>query len=80
MKEPNVTIYNVDETVGYVTDPVDNRMNILCPVVSPSGPVELTRVTGPTQFLNLYFGGRGVTAEDHMSVIYARSLVSRAPI
>lgn len=80
MKEPNVTIYNVDETVGYVTDPVDSRMNILCPVVSPSGPVELTRVTGPTQFLNLYFGGRGVTAEDHMSAIYARSLVSRAPI
>ena len=80
MKEPNVTIKNVDETVGYVTDPVDNRMNILCPVVSPSGPVELTRVTGPTQFLNLYFGGRGVSADDHMSAIYARSLASRAPI
>lgn len=80
MKEPNVTIKNVDETVGYVTEPADNRMNILCPVVSPSGPVELTRVTGPTQFLNLYFGGRGVTAEDHMSAVYARSLVSRAPI
>ena len=80
MNEPRVTVTNIDETAGYKVNPVDNRLSILCPVISPSGPTELRRVSGPSEFSRLYFGGKSVTANSHMSAIYARSLVNNAPI
>ena len=80
MNEPRVTVTNIDETNSYRVNPVDNRIRILCPVISPSGPTELRRVSGPSEFSRLYFGGKNVTANSHISAIYARSLVNNAPI
>ena len=80
MNEPRVTVTNIDETAGYRVNPVDNRLSILCPVISPSGPTELRRVSGPSEFSRLYFGGKSITANSHMSAVFARSLVNNAPI
>lgn len=81
MLEPSITVTNIDETVGLnSSNPSDNRLNILCPVISPSGPLQLTQVSGPSEFKRLYFGGKGVTANDNATAIFARSLSSNAPI
>lgn len=78
--EPKVTIYNVDNTVGLGLDPGDNRLNILCPVVSLTGPSEITRVSGPSEFRRLYFGDSLITPDNHRTAVYARALVNYAPI
>ena len=80
MLEPSITVTNIDQTTNLAADPVDNRLNILCPVISPSGPLELTRVSGPSEFKRLFFGGKGISANDETSAIFARSLVAEAPI
>lgn len=80
MLEPSITVTNVDETFNLAVDPVDNRLNILCPVISPSGPLELTRVTGPSELKRLFFGGKNITANDETSAIFARALSAEAPI
>lgn len=81
MLEPSITVTNIDETVGLnSSNPSDNRLNILCPVISPSGPLQLTQVSGPSEFKRLYFGGRGVSANDDVTAVFARSLVSQAPL
>lgn len=81
MLEPSITVTNIDNTVGLnSSNPSDNRLNILCPVISTSGPLQLTQVSGPSEFKRLFFGGRGITANDETSAVFARSLVSNAPI
>lgn len=79
-KEPRVSVSTIDNTIGYSADPVDNRLNILCPIIAPAGPTELTRVSGPSELKRLYFGGRSIKTSDHMSAIYARALSANAPI
>ena len=78
--EPRVSISTVDQTIGYNADPVDNRLNILCSAVTPAGPTELTRVSGPSEFQRLFFGGRSVKISDDMSAVYTRALLANAPI
>ena len=80
MNEPTTTITTVDYTIGYSPDPPDNRLNILTPVISPQGPVDLTRVNGPSEYQRLFFGGRSVKSSDDFSAIFARGLVANAPI
>ena len=80
MLEPRITVTNIDETLGLSATPPESRLNILCPVISPAGPLELTQVSGPSEFKRLYFGGRGISADDDKSAIYARSVVAQAPI
>lgn len=80
MAEPKVTFSNIDETLGLGVDPVDTRLNILCPVLSPAGPTELTRVSGPSEFKRLYFGGASISASNDTTAKFARALTNHAPI
>ena len=80
MKEPFVKVNIEDQTIGLSFDPVDTSLNILCPVESPSGPRELTRVTGPKMLRNLYNSGKAITSKSPESLRYLRALVSHAPV
>ena len=80
MKEPFVKVNIEDQTIGLSFDPVDTNLNILCPVDSPSGPKELTRVTGPKMLRNLYNSGKAITSQSSTSLCYLRALVAHAPV
>lgn len=80
MQEPKTSVTINDYTNGYGADPVDTRLNILCPIISPAGPTELTRVSGPSALRRLFFAGDTIKVSDHYSAVFDRAVVSNAPV
>ena len=80
MQESKTVVSIIDETIGLAADPVDTGVNILCPIISPNGPVKLTKVTGPTQLRSLYNAGASITSDSEQSLKYARALSAKSPL
>ena len=80
MEESKTLVTVVDETIGLSADPVDTGVNILCPIISPSGPVKLTKVTGPTQLKNYFNAGKQITPASEQTLKYARAVIAKGPV
>lgn len=80
MKESKTVVTIVDETIGLSTNPVDSGVNILCPIISPNGPTDLTLVSGPTQLRNYFNAGLAITPDSEMSLKYARAVLNHGPV
>lgn len=80
MKESEIKVTIVDETLGLGANPADTGVNVLCPIRSKYGPTRLTYVSGPTQFRRLFNNGAPITSEDDITMKYARALTNHTPI
>lgn len=78
--EPKTIVSIIDETLGLGNDPVDTNLNILCPIISPTGPTKLTRVTGPSMLRRYFNGGSAITPDSSQTLQYARAVTAQAPI
>jgi len=78
--EPKTQVNIIDETLGLGNDPIDTNLNILCPIISPTGPTKLTRVTGPSMLRRFFNGGSAITPESSQTLQFARAISSQAPI
>ena len=78
--EPSVKVSIIDDTLNLGNDPVDTSVNVLVPVISPSGRADCYQVSGPSEFKREYNNSNKITPNDHISMITARALSSHAPI
>jgi hypothetical protein len=78
--EPSVKVSIIDDTLNLGSDPVNTDVNVLVPVISPSGRAGCYKVSGSSEFKREYNNSNKVIPTDHISMITARALSSHTPI